>query len=193
MRRIKLKRSKRLAVLLLTACTVASSLTTFAAEEPVSDNTTNRFEHNIYVTDPQTSIQNAQAAADRVAYNNLPTLGDTILELANSAIGVPYRRGGTTTNGFDCSGLVQWVYEQVGVELPHNSSAIKSLGTKVDDPQPGDIVWSPGHVAIYVGDGEMIEAPKPGLKVRQVPVRSAKYYRIADVTAKYTELVDAVE
>lgn len=168
-----MRKSKRFAVLLFTALTMMSSMTTFANEADPSSTST---------------MTSAQIAIEQIAQSKLPTIGEVVLEAANEAIGVPYRRGGSSMKGFDCSGLVQFLYAQVGVELPHYSGAIKNLGEKVDEPKPGDICWTPGHVAIYVGDGQMIEAPKPGLKVRQVPVRARAYYRVADVDAKFAGL-----
>lgn len=104
--------------------------------------------------------------------------GEIIVSAARSQIGVPYVWGGSTPGvGLDCSGLVQWCYRQAGISIPRTSSEIRSKGSVVSDPQPGDICWKPGHVAIYVGGGQMIEAPKPGMTVRQTSVRVVDYVR----------------
>ena len=97
-------------------------------------------------------------------------------------LGVPYQWGGSTPTGFDCSGLVQYVYAQLGVSLPRTSEEQATAGTPVAslaDAQPGDLVFfagsdgtasSPGHVGIYVGNGQMIDAPYTGAAVRIEPV-----------------------
>ena len=86
-----------------------------------------------------------------------PSTGNAIVDAAYSQIGVPYVWGGTTPYvGLDCSGLVQYCYRQAGKSIPRTSGSILAGGTIVSDPQPGDICWTPGHVAIYIGNGQMI-------------------------------------
>lgn len=104
--------------------------------------------------------------------------GQIIVSAAYSQIGVPYVWGGSTPGvGLDCSGLVQWCYRQAGISIPRTSGDIRAAGTVVSNPQPGDICWKPGHVAIYIGNGQMIEAPKPGMTVRVTSVRVVDYIR----------------
>ena len=102
--------------------------------------------------------------------------GAGAVQAAESQIGVPYRWGaespkGSADPGFDCSGLTAWSWGQVGVGLPHFSGAQMSDSTPVpvSDLQPGDLLfYGPGgsdHVAMYVGPGEMIEAPYTGASV----------------------------
>ena len=78
---------------------------------------------------------------------------------------------------FDCSGLVQWCYAQAGISIPRQSTSIKNSGTIVSDPRPGDICWTPGHVAIYIGDGKMIEAQQDGVPICVSNVRATYYIR----------------
>lgn len=97
--------------------------------------------------------------------------------------GVPYAYGGTTPSGFDCSGFTQYVYSKFGISLPRIDYQqrvwAQAHGTTVSDPQPGDLMWRSGHVGIYVGNGLMIHAPRPGKSVSIVPVyASFEYYRI---------------
>ena len=102
--------------------------------------------------------------------------GEGAVQAAESQIGVPYVWGGESPKGsadpgFDCSGLTAWSWGQVGVGLPHYSGAqmADSAPVPISDLQPGDLLfYGPGgseHVAMYVGPGEMIEAPYTGASV----------------------------
>ena len=104
--------------------------------------------------------------------------GSIIVNAAYSQIGVPYVWGGTTPGvGLDCSGLVQYCYRQAGISIPRTSGAILAAGTIVSNPQPGDICWTSGHVAIYIGGGQMIEAQQTGVPVKVSSVRVTYYVR----------------
>ena len=104
--------------------------------------------------------------------------GQIIVNAAYSQIGVPYVWGGSTPGvGLDCSGLVQYCYSQAGISIPRTSQEILDNGTVVDNPEPGDICWTPGHVAIYIGNGKMIEAQQSGVPVKESPVRVEHYVR----------------
>jgi cell wall-associated NlpC family hydrolase len=86
--------------------------------------------------------------------------------IAMKYLGIPYSWGGSTPSGFDCSGLVSYVYAQLGVSLPHSSYAQYGYGTAVskDQLEPGDLVFFDGlgHVGIYIGGGQFIHAPHTG-------------------------------
>jgi len=111
----------------------------------------------------------------------LPNPADVsqVLSQATQLEGTPYVWGGTTTAGFDCSGLVQYVYRHAGVNLPRTSQEQATVGAPVASlaqAQPGDLLFfagsdgsasSPGHVGIYVGNGQMIDAPYTGTVVQQ--------------------------
>lgn len=99
------------------------------------------------------------------------------LDLASQYIGTPYRWGGAAPGGFDCSGLLQYVWGKAGVSIPRTTYEQIKAGTPVpkENLQPGDAVFFagsdakdglPGHVGMYVGDGKFIEAPRTGLDVR---------------------------
>ena len=94
--------------------------------------------------------------------------GNAVLEVAARYVGTPYVSGGTTPDGFDCSGFVSYVYAQLGISLPRTSSGIKAAGTVISaaEAQPGDLIWSPGHIAIYAGGNQQIDSPRPGKTVQ---------------------------
>ncbi|MFH8515934.1 NlpC/P60 family protein [Streptomyces gelaticus] len=91
------------------------------------------------------------------------------------ALGRPYIWGANGPDGFDCSGLMQWAYAQAGVSLPRTSQAQRYAGHMVplSEARPGDLVVyraDAGHVAMYVGNGQVVHAPYPGAPVRYDPV-----------------------
>lgn len=95
----------------------------------------------------------------------------TAVQNALDKIGSPYRWGATGPNAFDCSGLINWAFEQEGFELPRTSRALSQVGTPVsrDELQPGDLVffYSPvSHAGIYIGDGQMVHASTSSKPVR---------------------------
>ena len=100
--------------------------------------------------------------------------GAQVAQLASSYAGkAPYRYGGSTPAGWDCSGMVMWVYARFGVSLPHSSGAQARMGTAVPSlaqAQPGDILANGSHAAIYVGNGMIINAlnPRQGTKITPV-------------------------
>ncbi len=103
------------------------------------------------------------------------------VETALAYHGIPYLWGGSTPAGFDCSGLVLYVFRQHGVELPHYSGSQFLLGEKVAPAalQPGDVVFfgSPiHHVGIYIGGGYFIHAPRTGDFVKISPLADRKDY-----------------
>ena len=85
-------------------------------------------------------------------------------------LGVPYVWGGASPSGFDCSGLVMYVYAQLGISLPHYtvSQWNATLPISMSQLQPGDLVFfnGLGHVGIYIGNGQMVDAPHTGSVVR---------------------------
>ena len=88
--------------------------------------------------------------------------------IALQYLGVPYRWGGASPSGFDCSGLVMYVYAQLGISLPHYTVAQWNAGVPISSPAPGDLVFfnGLGHVGIYIGGGRFVNAPHTGSVVR---------------------------
>lgn len=86
--------------------------------------------------------------------------GSSILATARSGIGTPYVYGGESPSGWDCSGLVQWVYAQHGINLPRGAAGQAAAGTVIprSQAQPGDLVYKPGHIGIYAGGNQFVDA-----------------------------------
>jgi cell wall-associated NlpC family hydrolase len=104
----------------------------------------------------------------------------TMLRAAYSRVGMPYVWGAAGPTSFDCSGLVQWSFAQAGIVMPRVAADQARTGpaVRLSQLQPGDLLFyhtdptAPGyisHVAIYLGRGEMIQAPEPGMNVEVVP------------------------
>jgi cell wall-associated NlpC family hydrolase len=89
-----------------------------------------------------------------------------VVGIAMQYLGVPYRWGGASPSGFDCSGLVMYVFAKVGVSLPHYTGSLWGMGVPVSrgDLQPGDLVFfnGLGHMGIYAGGGSFVHAPHTG-------------------------------
>ena len=112
--------------------------------------------------------------------------GNNITNTAVQFLGVPYKWGGASRSGFDCSGLTQYVYSQNGVNIPRTAQEQYNKGIAVDSSnlQKGDLVFfngykgknGVGHVGIYIGNGQYIHAPKSGDVVKISNLNSRNDY-----------------
>jgi cell wall-associated NlpC family hydrolase len=114
---------------------------------------------------PTTSPTSAQARAS-------DHLAERAAEVARGMLGKPYRYGGSTPAGFDCSGLVSYSYARAGLTVSRDTRSLLLETTLVRQPRRGDLVFfdqegkKRSHVGIYLGDGSFVHAPSSGGRVR---------------------------
>ncbi len=164
-----------------------------ATSAQVTANMGRKFLQSLGILAPDdTGITNATGRAGRIPRVYGRQASEYVIRRGMSQIGVPYSWGGGNaagpskgidsgagTTGFDCSGLVLYSFAGVGIKLPHYSGSQYNLGRKIPSAQMrrGDVIfYGPGgsqHVTIYLGNGQMLEAPDVGLKVRVAPVRTS--------------------
>ncbi|MGL5828039.1 MAG: C40 family peptidase [Angustibacter sp.] len=101
--------------------------------------------------------------------------GAAVLKIAARYEGISYVYGGTTPRGFDCSGYVRYVFNQVGISLPRTSGAQIAATTRVSssEARPGDLVYFPGHIGIYAGGGMMWDSPRTGRAIAKRAIYSS--------------------
>ncbi|MGH2757498.1 MAG: NlpC/P60 family protein [Actinomycetota bacterium] len=122
---------------------------------------------------PSTTVRVARAPAPNQR-------AQVAVDAALSQIGKPYSYGAAGPDSYDCSGLTMWAWAQAGVSLPHNSGAQYGATTRVDrsDWEPGDLLFfgTPiHHVGMYIGNGQMVEAPYTGGSVQVVSASRSDY------------------
>lgn len=126
-------------------------------------------------TSTAASSTEAVAESAPAAVSSAPAsgVGAQVVSIARQYIGTPYVSGGASPSGFDCSGFTQYVYAQVGISLPRTSGGQGGAGRVVSASEavPGDLIWAPGHVGIYTGNGQHIAARNPG-----TPLYEGKIY-----------------
>ena len=133
------------------------------------------------VAPPALAVADAARARRARARDAAPS---RLIAFAREQLGVPYAYGGASRLGFDCSGLTMYVYQHLGISLPHGATAQAGLGQAVSlhQLQLGDLVfWGGGgyysHVAIYAGHGRIIAAPHSGEVVQYQPLSGASAAR----------------
>lgn len=123
---------------------------------------------NVIDTDNTVDYDTYESSSSGSSYSS--GSGSSVVDFATQFVGNPYVWGGTSlTNGADCSGFVQSVYANFGVSLPRTSYEQQNAGTEVSyaDAQPGDLICYGGHVAIYMGNGQIVHASNSvdGIKI----------------------------
>ena len=128
--------------------------------------------------DTQTSSPPASSSTGTVDIPGVSAAASAAVQAAESRVGDPYVWGAAGPGEFDCSGLVMWAYAQAGVYLPHYSGSQydDTVQIPMSDLEPGDLVFpaDPGdHVAMYIGNGEIVQAPYTGADVQIIPLNPA--------------------
>ena len=143
--------------------------------ESGSSDTSSNYEYdeygNVIDTDNTVDYSSSESSSDSSASSSTSSgSGSSVVSYATQFVGNPYVWGGTSlTSGADCSGFVQSVYANFGVSLPRTSYEQQNAGYEVSyaDAQPGDLICYGGHVAIYMGNGQIVHASnsRDGIKV----------------------------
>lgn len=133
---------------------------------------------------------------------------DELATYAKKLYGTPYKFGGTTTAGFDCSGYIRYVYNKFGISLPRTSAEQfkKGIAVSKDELQPGDLVFFSNtykkgisHTGIYIGDNEFISAKSKGVQkanLKTDPYWAPKYAgakRVSNLSVAYSETDSSVD
>ena len=111
------------------------------------------------------SFSSSSSSLSSVDISKIDGVRAKVVALAHAQIGKPYVWGAAGPSSFDCSGLVQWIFnDNLGYSVPRVAADQGSYSTPISigELQPGDILWTSGHIGIYVGNGEMVHAPQPG-------------------------------
>lgn len=169
----KAKEKEELELASNTAATVKTeSAETSSQETAEADAETSKIDDSTDTTTDEEVNTSADTDADTGS-----GLGSQIAEYACQFIGNPYVYGGTSlTNGTDCSGFTQAVYAHFGISIPRDSTSQRFAGTGVsyEDARPGDIICYAGHVALYIGNGQIVHASteKTGIKISNATYRT---------------------
>lgn len=146
----------------------ASSKESSAAKSFSATNSVSLVDHLVEISKAQTYLKN-KLLKNKATVKNTQTMRSSLENLKSHVGKTRYVFSGSTTRGWDCSGLVKWFYQQHGVTLEHKASVQQHSGAPTKTPKPGDIVVfvyegkaSAYHVGIYLGSGKMIHAPSKG-------------------------------
>lgn len=167
---------------------IAENLLSSTKQETSRSATTERSKTNTTTATQTTSTSETTTSSNTsTAGTTTSKTGGTVVEYAKQFLGCKYVYGGTTTNGFDCSGFTQYVYKHFGVNLNRTAAAQYSNGTAVTDLQTGDLVMfgksGINHVGIYIGGNTFIHAANPSRGVTTDTLASG-YYKTNYVGAR---------
>ena len=142
-----------------------------SSDDSESSSSSSKVEYDEYgnVIDSENTVS-VDEYSSQTSSSSYSGSGSSVVDYATQFVGNPYVWGGTSlTNGADCSGFVQSVYSNFGVSLPRTSYEQQNAGTEVSyaDAQPGDLICYGGHVAIYMGNGQIVHASnsRDGIKI----------------------------
>lgn len=168
----------------------ASEYAVISDDDPVMQQSEETTETEIRVIRPADTVNAAEEtdtqeaddtteAAEETETQSTGSLGSQVVEFAKQFLGGRYRYGGSSlTSGTDCSGFTMSVYRNFGISLPHSSASQRAVGTAVgslEQAEAGDIICYSGHVALYIGNGQIIHALNAS---RGIVISNARYSRI---------------
>lgn len=167
-----------------------STTAKLADASTTNENGTERYENRIIYAanlnydknSNEVSTVEAEEEAAEETIQEPVSVGSSVIAFAKQFLGGRYRYSGTSlTNGTDCSGFTMSVYKNFGISLPHSSRAQRNVGVKVGslaEAKAGDIICYSGHVALYMGDGQVIHALN---EKKGITISNANYNHILDI------------
>ncbi|MDU6152678.1 MAG: C40 family peptidase [Actinomyces urogenitalis] len=142
------------------------------AESLAASNAPIKVSEQVAADDAAVVTEVETVTAEVVQERNAVATGQGLIDYGMQFLGVPYVWGASSPTAFDCSGFVSYVYASIGVSIPHQSSAIRNMAgvsvVSASEAQAGDIMWWPGHVGLYAGDGMVLESVPGGVTYRAV-------------------------
>ncbi|MDK8238028.1 C40 family peptidase [Actinomyces urogenitalis] len=142
------------------------------AESLAASNAPIKVSEQVAADDAAVVTEVETVTAEVVQERNAVATGQGLIDYGMQFLGIPYVWGASSPTAFDCSGFVSYVYASIGVSIPHQSSAIRNMAgasvVSASEAQAGDIMWWPGHVGLYAGDGMVLESVPGGVTYRAV-------------------------